>query len=240
MPTVAAVRRPRLRGVVDALARSTAETPTSRDQGHPPDGSRSRSRRRISRTSGAGAAADARSRPRRQRLAARRVVAVVAQEELLERRRVADQRADAEPAQQCRAASPRWSVSTSKRDPAVLDSTASCTPGSASRPVARAARSRPRSTVRVRWRSSASVPRLDGAAGADDAHPVAQRLDLGEDVAGQQHRAALGRGSSRMQLLEHRLHQRVEARTSARRGRSSSTSEASAATRATFCRLPLE
>ena len=40
--------------------------------------------------------------------------------------------------------------------------------------------------VRVRWRSSASVPVSTVRPGADDAHPVAQRLDLGEDVAGQQ------------------------------------------------------
>src|SRR5579859_3601952 len=45
----------------------------------------------------------------------------------------------------------------------------------------------------------------------DDAHAVTQRLDLGQDVTGKQHRSPL-----LLQLadavLEHRLHQRVESR----------------------------
>ena len=80
---------------------------------------------------------------------------------------------------------------------------------------------------------------LHGPAVADDRHPVAERLDLGEDVAGQQHGAAVG-AQLGDDVLEDRLHQRVEARRSARRAGSSSTSEANAATSATFCRLPLE
>ena len=51
---------------------------------------------------------------------------------------------------------------------------------------------------------------LHGAAVPDDADPVAERLDLGEDVAGQQHGAALGADLADV-LLEHRLHQRVQA-----------------------------
>ena len=51
---------------------------------------------------------------------------------------------------------------------------------------------------------------LDGPAGADDRHPFAQRLGLGEDVAGQQHRraAVAGLGDA---LLKDVLHQRVQA-----------------------------
>ena len=56
---------------------------------------------------------------------------------------------------------------------------------------------------------SASRP-LDDLAGADDAHPVGERLGLAEDVAGQQNRAPavaqLGHA-----LAEGLLHQRVEA-----------------------------
>src|SRR5690606_4589585 len=51
--------------------------------------------------------------------------------------------------------------------------------------------------------------RLDGPAVADDAHPVTEGFDLGEDVAGQEHGPAVGRV-----LLDHLpksgLHQRVE------------------------------
>ena len=42
-------------------------------------------------------------------------------------------------------------------------------------------------------------------------HPVAERLDLGQDVAGQQHGAAVGLALGVDPLLEDRLHQRVEA-----------------------------
>ena len=52
---------------------------------------------------------------------------------------------------------------------------------------------------------------LDGAAEADDAHPIAQGLDFGEDVAGEQHGAPLAPDLLDA-LLENRLHQRVEAR----------------------------
>ena len=62
----------------------------------------------------------------------------------------------------------------------------SCTPGSPSSPVIGSAASTA-TAVRVRWRSSASVPDSTVRPVADDADPVAERLDLGEDVAGQQH-----------------------------------------------------
>ena len=52
---------------------------------------------------------------------------------------------------------------------------------------------------------------LLGPAGADDAHPVAERLDLGEDVARQQHGAPLGLDLADA-VLEHGLHERIEAR----------------------------
>ena len=52
---------------------------------------------------------------------------------------------------------------------------------------------------------------LHGPTGAQDADPVAERLDLGQDVAREQHRAA-GAGLLAHALREHRLHQRVEAR----------------------------
>src|ERR1700694_2713980 len=45
----------------------------------------------------------------------------------------------------------------------------------------------------------------------DDAQPVAQRLDLGQDVAGKQPRAPLGLHLADA-VLEYRLHQRVESR----------------------------
>ena len=91
--------------------------------------------------------------------------------------------------------------------------------------------------VWVRWRSSSKCP-FGGAAGPDDRDPIAQRLDLGEDVAGQQY------GPARIaqladDVLEDHLHQRVE--TGGRLVQQiSSTSEANAATSATFCRLPFE
>ena len=52
---------------------------------------------------------------------------------------------------------------------------------------------------------------LDGAARSDDRHPVAQRLDLGQDVARQQDRAA-ARPLILRALPEHGFHQRVESR----------------------------
>ena len=53
--------------------------------------------------------------------------------------------------------------------------------------------------------------RLDRDARADDAHPVAEVLDLGEDVARQQHGGAVAE-QGRDLASEHRLHERVEAR----------------------------
>jgi hypothetical protein len=73
---------------------------------------------------------------------------------------------------------------------------------------------------------------------ADDADPVAQRLDLGEDVAREQHGAALGL-ASRMQSWNTASISGSSPEVGSSRT-SSSTSEARAATRATFCRLPLE
>ena len=93
--------------------------------------------------------------------------------------------------------------------------------------------------VRVRCRSSASVPVSTVRPARMMRHPVAQRLDLGEDVARQQHGAAARRATSSM-------HSRNTSSISGSRPdvgssrTSSSTSEASAATSATFCRLPLE
>ena len=86
-----------------------------------------------------------------------------------------------------------------------------CTPGSSVEAGRRAAPSRPSIDVRVRWRSSESVPVSTVLPGADDRHAVAQLLDLGEDVAREQHRPA---GLARLldAGLEDRLLQRVEAR----------------------------
>ena len=50
-----------------------------------------------------------------------RLVAVVAQEQLLERRRVARERAHAEPAQRARSTRRAAAVSTSKRDAVAVD-----------------------------------------------------------------------------------------------------------------------
>jgi hypothetical protein len=55
------------------------------------------------------------------------------------------------------------------------------------------------------------APLCTGAAVPDDADPVAERLRLGQDVARQQHGAALVADLADV-LLEHRLHERVEAR----------------------------
>lgn len=53
-------------------------------------------------------------------------------------------------------------------------------------------------------------PGLDDATLPDDAHPVTQRLDLGEDVAGQQHGVLIAEHLLNA-ALEHLGHQRVEA-----------------------------
>ena len=75
------------------------------------------------------------------------------------------------------------STSQCSRSPSTLRS---CTPGRSARSD-RLGPARRSPTVRVRWRSSASVPLSTVRPAADDADPVAQRLDLGQDVAGQQH-----------------------------------------------------
>ena len=72
-------------------------------------------------------------------------------------------------------------------------------------------------------RGSGEVPQLVERAllhdppQSDDAQPVAQRLDLGQDVAGEQHRSPLGLHLADA-VLEDRLHQRVESGASVRRG----------------------
>jgi hypothetical protein len=53
---------------------------------------------------------------------------------------------------------------------------------------------------------------LHGPTVTDDGEPVAQRLDLGQDVAGQQHGAAAAALLLPDDLTEHLLHQRVQAR----------------------------
>jgi len=68
-----------------------------------------------------------------------------------------------------------------------------------------------------RDRRAGEVPQLGERASLrhtshpDDAQPVAQRFDLGQDVAGEQHRSALGLHLADA-VLKHRLHQRVESR----------------------------
>ena len=63
--------------------------------------------------------------------------------------------------------------------------------------------------VRVRWRSSASVPVSTVRPARMMRDAVAQRLDLGEDVAGEQDRAA-ARALLGDALAEDLLHQRVQ------------------------------
>lgn len=75
------------------------------------------------------------------------------------------------------------------------------------------------------------------AAGADDTHPVAEGLDLGEDVAGQQHGAPL------LDLADAALEGGSISGSNPEVGSSrisSLASEARAAMSATFWRLPLE
>ena len=180
---------------------------------------RTRSRRRANRVSGRGAGelgrrrghADGRRRAASALPFVGQLVAVVAEEQLLQRRRMAHQAArrpsSLKPAHRvvemlaCRRRSARWVPSISRP----------WTPARSRERVGRAARSRAVIDVRVMRRSSSSVPALLGRPGTDDAHPVAQRLDLGEDVARQQHRAPFGLDLADA-VLEHRLHQRVEAR----------------------------
>ena len=100
-------------------------------------------------------------------------------------------------------------MSTSKRTRAPSTSSP-CTPGSFAETVGgardlgddRGARHAPQLLQRAA---------LLRPAGADDAHPVAERFDLGEDVARQQHGPSLGLDLADA-VLEDRLHQRVEAR----------------------------
>ncbi len=139
----------------------------------------------------------------------RELVAVVAQEELLERGRLAHQGVDPERRQMADDV-----VEGGRRRP---------------RRRRRARRRRARARRRAVSRPSsgsvgayldggpgevAQCPRacpLDRASLPDDRHPVTELLDLGEDVARQQHGAALGLGLEDA-VLEHGLHQRVESR----------------------------
>ena len=61
-----------------------------------------------------------------------------------------------------------------------------------------------------RWRSSASVPWSTSRPSAKDPNPVADRLDLAEDVRGQEDRLAALLGLAH-RLAERHLHQRIEA-----------------------------
>ena len=80
---------------------------------------------------------------------------------------------------------------------------------------------------------------VDEPAGAQDPDPVADRLDLAQDVRGEEDRLpALLRLAHR--LAERHLHQRVEAARSARRGSAGRRGSRSAATSCTFWRLPFE
>ena len=113
---------------------------------------------------------------------------VVPQEQLLEGRRLADQAAHADAGQPPQQGVERVGVDVEAQR--CRRRCRSCTPGSAARPSGGAGELGLRSTVRVRCRSSVSVPVSTVRPSRMMRHPVAQRLDLGQDVAGQQHRAA--------------------------------------------------
>ena len=140
---------------------------------------------------------------------ASRSVAVVAQEQLLERRRLAGEGPHAGGLERVegRVQPRRCRPGTATRLPSI---TRSCTAAGRARPRA-ASPARRAIDVRVRWRRSARVPDSTQRPGADDADPVAQPLDLGQDVAAQQHGVAVVAESVDV-LLEDGLHQRVEAR----------------------------
>ena len=93
--------------------------------------------------------------------------------------------------------------------------------------------------VRVRWRSSASVPVSTVRPARMMRHAVAQRLDLGEDVAREQHGAALAAHLARCSRWKTASISGSRPDVGSSRI-SSSASEASAATSATFWRLPFE
>ena len=203
-----------------------ASTPSAHHRQHPAVPAQERAQEHA----GAGHAC----RPPPRRL----VVAVVAQEQLLQRRRLAGQRRGPRRRAARRSTASSRAVSTSKRTRVALDRRGR---------ARRAAPSRP-SGDRGQLggdRRAGQVPQLgeraglDAAAGADDAHPVAQRLHLGQDVARQQHRAPVARGTSSTQSWNTASISGSSPEVGSSRT-SSSTSEASAATSATFCRLPLE
>ena len=81
-------------------------------------------------------------------------------------------------------------------------------------------------------------PRLDDDPGAHDAEAVAQRLDLRQDVARQQDRATSIASSSRQRRKTASINGSSPDVGSS--STNSSASDASAATSATFWRLPLE
>ena len=162
--------------------------------------------------------------------------AVLAQEELLQRRRVRDQGADAE-----RRRAPDRGVEVVgvdvERDPAVEELAGRARPRRP-RSVAGGAVSA-MTVVRVRWRSSASEPALHDPARPDDADPVGQGLGLGEDVAELSSTVAPSCFSSSTAFWNSASisGSSPEVGSSSRK---SSARLASAATRATFWRLPLE
>ena len=163
MPTVAAAE----------LAATTTSTTSQ-------TGSRIRSRRRASRQAGPGADAGSLVTAR---------APVVPQEQLLEGRRLRSPgcRSRGSLSRPSRPPSAAVSTSKTKRCP---DTSASCTPGR-SREVGRRGDGELGLDVGAgQVPQLGQRPRLDRAAVPDDGDPVAQRLDLGEDVAGQQHGAA--------------------------------------------------
>ena len=141
-------------------------------------------------------------------LARREVVPVVAQEQLLERRRRARQRPhvvlDEALEDAVQLAGVDAELRTRAVDARVVD------PGQLSERADRFRRlddhGRAGEVAQLAERS-----RLGGSASADDRHPIAQRLDLGEDVAGQEDGAARIAQLAN-DVLEDDLHQRVETR----------------------------
>ena len=140
-----------LRGVVErrhgecAGGDRAAETDQPQRQPHPvaAQDESQQVARRVDRLPARRTGAGPRRRPVERRwwhVACRHLLAVLAQEQLLQRRRVRGERPYAEPASAVTAAS-RWSESTSKVTRSPWNS-GSCTPGTSAMAVARAARSR--------------------------------------------------------------------------------------------------
>ena len=125
----------------------------------------------------------------------RDLVAVVTQEQLLERRRSRRQRPDPGVVEQPeRSVEPRRCPP--RRSRACPGRSTSWTPGRAASPVdgSRELRGDGRAGEVAQLGQRAG---LDPPAGPDDAHPVAQALHLGQDVARQQHACHRRRGTAR-------------------------------------------